>query len=438
MSLNDHVTVQISAQTQTVSRAGFGVPLALVHHALSGNLVREYTSREQVVTDFGANHPAVKIWDAVMSQSPRPEKLKFAKVTNGAAQTGTIKDFPANTADADVGKIVSFDVIGPDGTKTTVSHTIVAGNTAAAIATAIVAAVDAITDLSCVLDTDEADFTADNVGDHFFFGNFANCGFEDTTVDLGYAAALSAARLEDDDFYGITLEHPSEANIDAVSSPVESLKKILAVHYQGTTADFITYMTTLSATGRDRTYVQYTSMRTPGEYPAASELGKMLPKNPGSATWKFKNLNNATYDLLTPTQQTNIKDQNGNIYVVDGGVAIVQEGVAVSGEFMDTTRFIDWLEARVKERVFSLFVNQDKVDYDDVGVDQIANEIYAVLELGVERRGLKSDPAPTVTVPSVADIGTVDRAARNLPDVVFQGELRGAVHKVSITGVVTV
>lgn len=438
MSMSDHVTLSITAQTQTVSRAGFGVPLLMVHHTLPGNLVRTYKNIIEVASDFSANHPAYHMAAQAFAQSHRPEKVKIGKMTNASAQTGTIKGFPANSADADVGRVVSFKVLGPTGVVTTCSHTIVSGNDAAAIATALETQVEAIANMASVVSTDEIDFTADNVGDHFYFYAFTLCAFEDTTVALNYDTALAAIILEDDDFYGIAIEHNSSANIQDLSDDVEALKKIFCAHYQGTEADFVTLMTTLKATGRDRTFVQFTQGRNMPEYPALAIMARMLTTNPGSATWKFKNLKSVTYDVITTTNQGLIKAQNGNIYVVDGGVAIVQEGVAVSGEFMDTTRFLDWLEARIKERVFSLFVNVDKVDYDDVGVDQVVNEVEAVLQQGVERRGLRSDPAPFATAPKVADIDTADRGARLVPDISFSGQLRGAIHKVNIQGTVSV
>jgi hypothetical protein len=51
---------------------------------------------------------------------------------------------------------------------------------------------------------------------------------------------------------------------------------------------------------------------------------------------------------------------------------------------------------------------------------------------------LSSDPAPVVTVPKVADISAGNKTTRTLPDMKFTGTLAGAIHKVIITGVVSV
>ena len=62
----------------------------------------------------------------------------------------------------------------------------------------------------------------------------------------------------------------------------------------------------------------------------------------------------------------------------------------------------------------------------------------ASLRAAVNQGILAADPAPTVTVPKVADVSAADKTARLLPDMKFTGTLAGAIHKVTITGVVSV
>ena len=51
---------------------------------------------------------------------------------------------------------------------------------------------------------------------------------------------------------------------------------------------------------------------------------------------------------------------------------------------------------------------------------------------------LAADPVPIVQAPLVADIDPADKAARILPDITFQATLAGAIHKLVITGVLSV
>jgi hypothetical protein len=80
----------------------------------------------------------------------------------------------------------------------------------------------------------------------------------------------------------------------------------------------------------------------------------------------------------------------------------------------------------------------DKVPYTDAGVALIQAQVIASLQSAVAKGILTSDPAPVVTVPKVANVSPSDKAARILPDVKFSATLAGAIHKVNITGVVSV
>ena len=113
-------------------------------------------------------------------------------------------------------------------------------------------------------------------------------------------------------------------------------------------------------------------------------------------------------------------------------------GITASGEYVDITRFIDWLDARIKERIFGVLANNAKVPYTDAGVDLMRGQVLAQLQQGITAGGLAADPAPTVQAPLVADIDPADKANRNLPDITFQATLAGAIHQLEISGVLSV
>jgi hypothetical protein len=172
-------------------------------------------------------------------------------------------------------------------------------------------------------------------------------------------------------------------------------------------------------------------------FPEFAWMGGQLPKDPGSITWWGKTLTGITPDVLTTTAVTNIKGKNCNIYETIGGVNIVHEGVVPSGEFIDIIRGVDWIQARISENVFSLMVNADKIPFTDPGVEMIKSEIQAVLEDAVDR-GILVANTITITAPKVADVSSVDKANRFLPDVIFGATLAGAIHKVKIDGKLSV
>ena len=140
----------------------------------------------------------------------------------------------------------------------------------------------------------------------------------------------------------------------------------------------------------------------------------------------------------TPAEETALEGKDIERYVQVSGVSITCNGKTSSGEFIDVTRFLDWLRIRMQENIFAQLAALDKIPYTDPGVGVVESEVYAVLDEGIANGGLAADPAPTVSVPLVADVSAVDRANRLLPDVKFNAQLAGAIHAVEVTGVITI
>lgn len=98
---------------------------------------------------------------------------------------------------------------------------------------------------------------------------------------------------------------------------------------------------------------------------------------------------------------------------------------------------MDWLSARISERVYSILINNDKLPYTDAGIQVVRGEILAQLQAGVARDFLASTPEPTCTVPAAASVSSANKAARLLDSVTFRATLAGAVHKVTLAGELT-
>jgi hypothetical protein len=143
---------------------------------------------------------------------------------------------------------------------------------------------------------------------------------------------------------------------------------------------------------------------------------------------------------LSEAEITQLKNESVKYYIEMGGRNVMLDGVTASGEYIDIVIFVDWVTARITERVFALLANSPKLPYSDTSVNLVCGEILAVLQDGVNAGGLLAGdpdndiPAPTATGPKVADVDPVDRAARRLPDIEFSARLAGAIHVVSISG----
>jgi len=201
--------------------------------------------------------------------------------------------------------------------------------------------------------------------------------------------------------------------------------------------DITSLMAILKSKNFDRTIGVWVPTADLSEHKHAAWVGLQAPKNPGSTNWAYQTVNGASFDEFTPTEKANIEGKNGNTYTLVSGIAIFFEGKMASGEFVDITRGIDFIVARIKENVFGLFVSEEKVPYDDGGIETVGVQVDEILKLG-ERRLIFVTGTTQVTVPLRADTSQADRVARILRDVRFTGELAGAINKVIIDGVVTV
>ena len=90
---------------------------------------------------------------------------------------------------------------------------------------------------------------------------------------------------------------------------------------------------------------------------------------------------------------------DGNHYTVTGGVNITLQGTMCSGRFIDITRGIDFIQARMQEALFGQLVNTDKIPFTNIGVGGIETH----------RFGLRLDDAHDLSVLSVHQAHDLER-----------------------------
>jgi len=253
--------------------------------------------------------------------------------------------------------------------------------------------------------------------------------------------ALTTITNENNDWYFLIYAqgHYDSAGVKLLAADIETkLKLFFALSFDPRTITSSTddLASELQALNYDRTIVAFT--KVDDNHIEAAWIGLNAPKDPGSITWKFKTLSGVTADDYTDTEKTNVKGKNANLYNEIGGIDIMEEGVVISGEYIDVMRGVDWIQARIEEKVYSTLAASDKVPYTDAGVDIVKSDVNSILRIAIGQGILADDPAPAVTAPDVADIPTADKQARILRDVEFTATLAGAIHKVYIDGFVSV
>jgi hypothetical protein len=446
--LSDIVSIVISRETQAVARASFGIPAIISEFSTSKTntvftrsryyaSLTEMTDDGWLTTDF--EYKAAQI---IFSQNPKPDQIMIGRKDSGDSNwtdaLGAIQVEQANW--------YAFSMIGTKTIKVTFDQDFVASNSIVfTINGTAVTAVPFNADQQTTMGDLETQIEAEISGSAV---TISGSPYREMTITItdsvvssisvvttGGASQPTASFSYDDTGLVVALKE--------AAAWAETQKKIFFM--SSAEADILTSADTDIATfmqgqNYDRTSVIYHTNDITVYQPAWIETGwpgARLPFDPGSQTWAFKTIAGVASYNLTSAQRTNALAKNANIYTETAGVDITEQGVVASGEYIDIIRGIDWLESRLQEDVFSLLVNTDKVPFTDEGITQVSGIVQAVLEEAAAQGILVLDSI-VLTVPLASEVSTANKTARILPDIEFTATLQGAIHKVEITGVVTV
>lgn len=442
MSLDSIVNISISNTSIQVSRAGFGVPMVLGFHTNFPERIRFYSDIAGMVTDgFVSTDAEYKAVAACFAQNPRPPQVAVGRrltvptwdvymepliTTTGEKYEWTIgsESFSYTLIAADV---TVADVVGK-------LLTAMSGRTGAWVAS---------------YSSDGISIRADVAGEQFDF--VIDKTFLDTdditTVPAapnGIAKDLDEILLVSSAWYGLITTFHNDTEIEAAAAWIETNKRLFVA--SSLNSDVLAAATTdisgvLQAAGYTRTAVIHnTRVHT---FPEAAWMGKLFPTDPGSASWANKALTGITPETYTTTQQNNMQAKNCNYYMVIGETSVTQTGQVASGEWLDIIRGLDWLSARMRERIWALLVSVAKIPYTQGGIDLVVAEVDAQLAEAVGKGLLapidrQAAPPEGGSGPDIADVSAADKGARLLPDITFVATLQGAIHTFTVTGTVSV
>jgi len=449
--INDFVVMSITRESARLTRTGFGLPMFISSYHIIPDRSKIYTDPADMLVDgFLATDNEYIAALKLMSQELSPASFKIGRKLEDTNAKATL----AFTGTASGG---DFTVTVGEGTATPVTTgaiTWTGADDSAAIKTAIelLAAVSEVTVTGTYVAGYIVEFTT---GD-------AKTDFRVTAIDVSGLTGITAATVtmnqygaevetwtesinaviaDDDDWYFLLAETRTKADILLLAAVIETKLKMYFCcsddsEVSAGTADNIAL--TLQALDYDRTVYSWSGDEA--NYPEASWVGGQAPKDPGSLTWKFKPCTGTLPDILTTAEFTAITAANGNTYETVAGVnAITSEAVVSSGEYIDIIRGTDWLHVRMQEGVFTKLLNADKIPFTDPGIGVIEGEIMFWLNEGEDlSRGLLVPGSSVVTVPNLADVPSAEKALRFLDGCTFSASYAGALHKVGITGKLSV
>lgn len=450
-TLSEHVSMTITQDSVGIARAGFGVPLIVSCNAAFGERVRSYSDLASVGDDFATTSPEYLAARAMFSQSPHPTSVMIGRAVGKPTQVYTL-----NISTVEHSHTYKLTVKGPDLTTTDVTYAADAATTDGEIVVGLVAALNAVFATDGV--TPQSVFTAAGATSPFTItADTAGAWFSVESTEVGYikieqthaeptpalATDLDAIQLENGDWYAFVTLYNSDAYVKAAAAWVEAVDapKIYAADLS--MSETVTLAAGGSDTAQDLETLAYARTFTcyhpsPADMFGAAWLGKVLPLTPGSETWKFKTLSGVNPVATTSTHRVNLRAKTCNTIQTVAGRNITWEGNTLDGDFIDIQRGLDWLEDDMTKSVFEALAGANKIPYTNAGVALIEGKMRGTLKRAIAMGILTDDPAPVITVPKVADVSVANRTLRLLPDMKFSATVAGAIHKVTIAGVVSV
>lgn len=437
-ALDTIISVTITRETRTPSQRGFGIPLIAGYHtAWVSDRVRGYGDEQEMLDDgFTATDYLYAMFKAMKAQTPSPKEIRIGRLATPFTQVVHLIPTIATAG-------YEYEVI-VDGV--TYTYTATGSEGLTGVVDALVTGLSAADDITVTDGTTWAVVTADTPGIIHSFVAKRGLDLYDATGASGLTADLAAIAAEDElnaagPAYGWLLDCNSAARIDIFDAHLESRIALGVVQSAdwdvrdgGETGDIATDMVNEAITRTGGIY--HSQIGVPA---AAAWMGKELPKNPGKSTWAHKTLATVSADSLTSSERSAIEGKKWSWYGRAGGVNITFEGATPAGEFLDLIHQSDFVTARVKEAVFSPFINNDKVAQTDAGIELVLSAVRSVLKQ-CEDSGPGADypifaPGTIVVDPlTMDDIVTADRAARIMRGVKFQARFSGAFHRAVING----
>lgn len=424
--LTDIIEINISRETAAVAQTNFNVPLFISAHTKFAERARSYSSLQAVSDDFEPNDPAYIAAQKLFGQVLTPSRIVIGRRLVPSS-TVSISVAAAGTYTLTINEIpFAFVATG--------------SNTAVQIAAGLKAAYN-VTPVTGVTVTDNLDGTlavASSIG--YSLAVSSNMSQANSPSTESWATSVTAVTTVDNSWYAVMIESHVEADVLAVAGQIEGMKKVFATSSQTDavkTTSTTDVFSKLKALAYQRTFGLY-SATADSEFPECAWVGYQLQEQPGSNTWAYKALSGSTVSVLSDTESTNVHNKNASTYETVGGLNSTIGAKMFGGEWIDVIIFVDWLEARMKERLWSRMVNSKKIPFTAAGAAIIEAEIRGQLNDGVRVGGLAPSPSPTVNVPDVLTLSTNARAQRIFEGITFEARLAGAIHFVKIRGTVTV
>jgi hypothetical protein len=326
--LTDIINVQISRETQAVSRAAFNIPLFLAEHTAFAERTRTYTSFAALAEDFRSGSSVYEAGLRYFGQELVPQSIVI-----GRKQIDGVDGLVAT-----VSNTTEYSVT-INGVKVAITSD--SSATAIEIVADLKAAVDAQALITGVTFTDNLDgtFDIDAVvpGSDWSVKASTNLTLTKKASVESWSDALTAVEASNNQWIALNAENHTDAVILELAEAIEAREKVYIT--STSSAAVKTAVTTDVASQLKDLGYQKTALMWKADadqnFPECAWTGYQIQPLPGSNTWANKTLTGTSVDKISPTETVNLRNKNVNTYEFIGGVNATTGGKMSGGEFVD-------------------------------------------------------------------------------------------------------
>ena len=172
----------------------------------------------------------------------------------------------------------------------------------------------------------------------------------------------------------------------------------------------------------------------------AAVVGAVANLQPGSVTWKFRQVSGIKPSGFSSDMLHKIAKANANAYApYPGGVYATTDGITLGHKYIDDLHARLWVENEIVSELQKLLLNNPKVTYDSVGIAAIGSAIQLTLERAYQNKIIATDEktaqgAYRVTTTPRSKQSSSDIASRRYVGASFEYEQAGAIHSITVSG----
>lgn len=434
------IEIIITRQTTPIREKSFSIPCIFTSESsLDVSFVqgtsRAYTDIEGVAADFATSGDTYKSVQALMSQENQLSEFRIFRKNNVQAQVKTLAFASALTA----GHTIKGTVNGVALTDTVFITDMATTLAALKAKIEVIEGVDTVVVTgNNVAVTGESDYDVNLTSFSVTGVGSPNVDVNITTAGNTFGTDIVTASLENKDWYVALSIAANKGAILSGAAAVEAQGKLLFA--MTADADVKTSVTTdvmslAKARSYSRTAIFYT--HDTSEFFPFALCGRHLPLKPGKIIFSLKTLAGVSVSpTITSSEINNILSKNGNVYVEELGKSLTKPGRVSGGDFIDTIRDIDYLNAQLTLNLFLFITNANKLGYIDENIVAADGVMKTVFKQMFEEGIIKNDY--TTKPPKAIDVPVNLRANRTLPDLPFTVNLQGAIQSISVSGIAKV